>query len=56
MLIIEITYKVVECFLLCRRFFVKKIGKIKINNANMSNKYMLKHIYRMLCGYIIKIN
>ncbi len=39
MLIIEITYKVVECFLICRRFFEKKIGKIKINHANMSNKY-----------------
>jgi len=39
MFIIEITYKVVECFLICWRFFVKKIGKIKINHANMSNKY-----------------
>lgn len=39
MFIIEITYKVVECFLICWRFFVKKVGKIKINHANMSNNY-----------------
>lgn len=39
MFIIEITYKVVECFLIRWRFFVKKVGEIKINHANMSNKY-----------------
>lgn len=37
MLFIEVTYEVVECFLFYRRFFVKKIGKIKIKYANMSN-------------------
>jgi len=47
----------VECFLICWRFFVKKIGKIKINHANMSNKCGPKNpTHRILYGCINRIN
>lgn len=48
----ETTQEVAECALFCRRLFVKKVGKISIKYANMSNKLLVKkQVHRILTWF-----